>query len=419
MKIAIVGAGISGLSCAYRLHPHHDISVFEAATRIGGHTATVDVEYQGQAYAIDTGFIVYNDWTYPTFIRLLDELGVTSQATEMSFSVSCSRTGIEYAGSNLNTLFAQRSNLLNPAFLTMLRDIVRFNKQVVRDLDEGRIAEDTTLGHYLSINRYSKTFRDWYLIPMGSAIWSSSLQDMLDFPLLFFVRFFKNHGLLNIVNRPQWRVIRGGSRAYLEPLTRNFADKIHCNAHIDYIERDAQGVSLNFRGGNRDRFDQLVFACHSDQALALLRDASATEKEILQALPYRDNSVVLHTDTRFLPRSRRAWASWNYLLGQEVSTPPCLSYNMNILQGLASTTPFVVTLNAEDKITESTVLGRFNYAHPIFTLDGIAAQARKPEIDGVRHTWYCGAYWRNGFHEDGCSSGLQVAEQIIAQRQTS
>lgn len=412
MKIAIVGAGISGLSCAYRLHSQHDIHVFEAAPRPGGHTATIDIEYQGELFAIDTGFIVYNDWTYPNFIQLLNELGVESQPTDMSFSVSCARSGLEYAGSNLNTLFAQRRNLINPKFLRMLRDILRFNNQAVADLDNAVVNEDTTLGAYLQKNNYCAEFRDWYLIPMGSAIWSSSLRDMLDFPLIFFVRFFKNHGLLNIVNRPQWRVIKGGSRSYLEPLTKNFADRIRCNSQIKFIERTSTGALVHFYGGTSEQFDQLILACHADQALHLLHDASKTEEAVLSALPWRNNSVVLHTDTRFLPRTRRTWASWNYLLGEDNAALPCLSYNMNILQGLKSDTTFIVTLNAEDKIDPAKVLGRFNYAHPVFTLESLRAQARKQEIDGANHTWYCGAYWRNGFHEDGCVSGLEVANKI-------
>lgn len=414
MKIAIVGAGISGLSCAYKLHTQHDIKVFEAAPQIGGHTATVDVEVRGEQFAIDTGFIVYNDWTYPGFISLLNQIGVASQATDMSFSVSCANSGLEYAGSNLNTLFAQRGNLFKPEFLRMLRDIVRFNRQAVIDLDSAAISAETTLGTYLERNHYSAEFRDWYLIPMGSAIWSSSLQDMLDFPLLFFVRFFRNHGLLNIVNRPQWRVIKGGSRSYLKPLTQGFADRIHCNSQIENIERNENGVKLNFYGGTYESFDEVVLACHADQALRLLRDASNDEQQILSALPYSNNSVVLHTDTSLLPRSKRAWASWNYLLAKDKSAPPALSYNMNILQGIKSNDTFVVSLNADDSIDEQKILGRFNYAHPIFSLEGIKAQARKQEIDGVRHTWFCGAYWRNGFHEDGCASGFDVAEKIQA-----
>lgn len=414
MRIAIIGTGISGLSCAYKLNPQHDICLFEAAPKIGGHTATIEVHHEGEHHSIDTGFIVYNDWTYPNFIALLDELGVETQATDMSFSVSCSRSGVEYAGSNLNTLFAQRKNIVNPAFLRMIKDIIRFNKQAILDLESGKITANTTLGEYLAANNYSASFCDWYLIPMGSAIWSSSLDDMRQFPLMFFVRFFKNHGLLNIIDRPQWRVIKGGSKSYLAPLTAGFADKIRCNSSIAKIHRHERGASLTFQDGATEEFDQVILACHADEALALLADASAKEQTILKALPYKNNSVVLHTDLTLLPRLQKAWASWNYLVDDNTTKPPTLSYNMNILQGLSSRHTFVVSLNADEKINESKIIGRYNYAHPIFTLEGTRAQERKDEISGVNNTWYCGAYWRNGFHEDGCTSGLEVANKINA-----
>ncbi|BFM50440.1 FAD-dependent oxidoreductase [Marinomonas sp. THO17] len=412
MKIAIIGSGISGLTSAYLLQKKHDVTLYESAERIGGHTATVEVQEAGRILAIDTGFIVFNDWTYPNFIRLMDEIGVPSRPTEMSFSVSCQRTGLEYGGNNLNTLFAQRRNLLNLPYLGMLKDILRFNKEAIRDLAAGQLKEDIKLGEYLAERGYGKRFAEHYLIPMGSAIWSSTLEEMMDFPLIFFVRFFKNHGLLSVNDRPQWRVIEGGSSAYLQPLVASFKDKIVLGADIKQVQRLDNGVMLEFADGNTEMFDEVVFACHSDQALALLADPSRQERDILSAIPYRNNEVVLHTDTRLLPKAKLAWSSWNYHLGEEQNKPATLSYNMNILQHLDSDTTYVVTLNQTQMIDQNKILGRFNYAHPTFTIEGIDAQGRWSEINGVNHTWFCGAYWRNGFHEDGCWSGVRVAEGL-------
>ena len=304
MKIAIIGSGISGLTSAYLLQQQHDVTVFESAERIGGHTATVEVDEAGSTRAIDTGFIVFNDWTYPNFIRLMDELGVKSKATEMSFSVSCQRSGLEYGGNNLNTLFAQRRNLLNFSFIGMLKDILRFNKEAILDLESGQLKEGVTLGEYLKEKGYGSRFASHYLIPMGSAIWSSTLDEMMKFPLVFFVRFFKNHGLLSVNDRPQWRVIEGGSSAYLQPLVAKFKDRIQLGADIVQVHRFKDDVVIHFADGSAQTFDQVVFACHSDEALALLADPSADEQAILSAIPYRNNDVVLHTDTRLLPKKK-------------------------------------------------------------------------------------------------------------------
>lgn len=408
MKIAIIGSGISGLTCAYLLNRQHDVHVFEASDWIGGHTHTVDVEVKGKHFAIDTGFIVFNDWTYPNFIRLLDQLGVSSKPTEMSFSVQDPDSGTQYNGNTLNTLFAQRRNLLSPGFWGMLRDILRFNREVVRDLQQARIAADTTLGDYLRQQRYGQRFIDHYIVPMGAAIWSMSLADMQRFPLQFFVRFFKNHGLLSTTHRPQWRVINGGSRSYIAPLCASFAERIRLNCPVQQVERDTAGVTLHSAAG-QERFDAVVFACHSDQALRLLATPSPAETEILGALRYADNDVVLHTDTRVLPSRRLAWASWNYRLGGSTQQPAALTYNMNILQGLQSDTTFCVSLNQSAAIDPSKILNRFRYAHPQYSLDGLAAQARWQELHGAQNSYYCGAYWANGFHEDGVVSALRVA----------
>lgn len=408
MKIAIIGSGISGLTCAYLLNRKHDVTVFEASDWIGGHSHTVDVEVKGERHAIDTGFIVFNDWTYPNFIRLLDQLGVASQPTEMSFSVQDPHTGIEYNGGNLNQVFAQRSNLLSPGFWGMLREILRFNRQAPRDLDEQRITADTTLGAYLRENGYGQRFIEHYIVPMGSAIWSMSLGDMQRFPLQFFVRFCKNHGLLSVTHRPQWRVVSGGSRQYVAALSAGFVERIHLNCPVYRVERDLGGVTLHCATGSK-RFDNVVFACHSDQALRLLAAPSRAEREILGALHYAENDVVLHSDTRLLPNRRRAWASWNYRLGGSAQHLAAVTYNMNILQGLSSDTTFCVSLNQTAAIDPDKILARLRYAHPQYSQAGMTAQARWQELQGPQFSYYCGAYWANGFHEDGVVSALRVA----------
>jgi predicted NAD/FAD-binding protein len=339
---------------------------------------------------------------------LLGQLGVAFKPTEMSFSVNDPDTGLEYNGNNLNSLFAQRSNLLSPGFWGMLRDILRFNKEARRDLAEQRIATDTTLDDYLKAGGYGERFILHYIVPMGAAIWSMPMAEMLNFPLQFFVRFFENHGLLSISNRPQWQVIKGGSSAYIAPLTTSFKERIRLNCPVGRIDRDAHGVVIHSPAGI-ERFDKVVLACHSDQALRLLGNPDDKEREILGALPYADNEVVLHTDTRLLPTRKRAWASWNYRLGGAGHTQAAVTYDMNILQGIQSDTTFCVSLNQSAGISPSKVLARFTYAHPQFSLAAVAAQQRWAEIDGEQHTHYCGAYRANGFHEDGVVSALRVA----------
>ena len=412
MKIAIIGAGISGLTAAYYLRHKHDITVYESAPRIGGHTATVDIEHEGRDYAIDTGFIVYNDWTYPRFIELMEELGVKTKPTEMSFSVRCDNSGLEYGGNNLNTLFAQRRNLLRPGFHKMLRDILRFNREAVRDLESGRISPATTLGQYLDENRYGEGFIFQYLLPMGCAIWSASTESMLDFPLLFFTRFFKNHGLLSVNDRPQWHVVKGGSKSYLQPLTREFQDSIQVNAKISSARRRQDDIELVMANGRTLHYDQVIFACHSDQALKLLADATHAERDALTSIPYQSNEVVLHTDCDLLPQRRLAWSSWNYWLRERYQDRAVLTYNMNILQGIESDTTFCVTLNATESIAEDKIIETFNYSHPVFSLDSVAAAAKIDDFNGLNRTWFAGAYLGNGFHEDGVVSGRRVAEAI-------
>jgi predicted NAD/FAD-binding protein len=408
MRIAIIGSGIAGLTCAYLLNRNHAITLFEAGDWVGGHTHTVDIEVDGRSYAIDTGFIVFNDWTYPNFIRLLGQLGVGYKASEMSFSVTDPLSGVEYNGHSLNSLFAQRRNLLSPKFIGMLRDILRFNREALDDLRQQRIDAATSLGDYLEQRGYGERFIQHYIVPMGAAIWSMSRADMLGFPLQFFLRFFNNHGLLSLSERPQWCVVEGGSRSYVAPLCSSFKQHIRLNCPVLRVERDEHGVTLHTRAG-RQRFDKVVFACHSDQALKLLAQPSPAEQEILGALPYADNDVVLHSDTRLLPKRRRAWASWNYRLGGPASQSAAVTYNMNILQGIQSDTTFCVSLNQTALIEPSRILARYTYAHPQYSLAGMAAQARWEELLGARHSYFCGAYWANGFHEDGVVSALRVA----------
>ena len=406
MKIAVIGTGIAGNVAARELCREHEITVFEAADHVGGHTHTHSIDDNGRPLAIDTGFIVFNDWTYPNFIALLDKLGVSSQPSEMSFGVKCERTGLEYKGHTLNTLFAQRRNLLRPSFHRMLRDIVRFNREA-RSLLEAS-DDSLTLGDYLRDNRYSTAFTDYYIIPMGAAIWSAEPRRMLSFPATCFARFFANHGLLNIKDRPQWRVIRGGSRSYVDKLTAPFREQIRLNSPVTGITRRATHVEVSSAGNSTERFDRVFIACHSDQALAMLTDVTPQEREVLGAIPYQQNDVVLHTDISLLPRRRLAWSAWNYhrLAGDNPAV--AVTYNMNLLQGLSTQQTYLVTLNNSAAIDPDKIIKRLSYDHPVFTQDGIAAQQRQGEINGVKHSYFCGAYWRYGFHEDGVVSALNA-----------
>ncbi len=404
MRIAVIGSGISGMAAAYHLCTEHDVTVFEAGHYVGGHTNTVDVEHGGRRYAVDTGFIVFNDWTYPNFIALLDELGVAWQPSDMSFSVACEKTGLEYNGTSLNALFAQRSNLVRPSFLRMVADILRFNREAPALLAPGAAA--SSLGEYLESNAYSRYFVDHYIIPMGAAIWSSRPIDMLRFPARHFVEFFSNHGFLSVDDRPTWRVIRGGSREYVRRLTAPFANRIRLATPVASIQRQAQQVAVRTRNGAVEHFDQVFLACHSDQALALLSDPTPQEREILGAIGYQRNEALLHTDARLMPRRRLAWAAWNYHLPIEQYERVTVTYNMNILQSLDAPVQFLVTLNRGDDVDPARVLGRYVYEHPVYTAQAVAAQKRHSEINGVRRTYYCGAYWGYGFHEDGVKSAL-------------
>ncbi len=412
-RIAVVGSGISGMAAAWYLSARHQVTLFEAAERLGGHTATVDVELDRRHYAIDTGFIVFNDRTYPHFQRLLTQLDVAVQPTEMSFSVHETQRDFEYNGHTLGSLFAQRRHLASPRFYRLLADILRFNRQASDDLRYERLPAALTLAEYLDTWSFGGDFQRRYLLPMGAAIWSASLGEMRRMPALFFVRFFHHHGLLSLRQRPQWYTLVGGSRTYISGLTAPYAERIRLATPVRGIRRRPNGVVLTTSRG-QEGFDQVVLACHADEALRLLEDASLAEREVLGALPYADNEVVLHTDTRLLPRRPRAWASWNYRLdGRGDDARASVTYNMNILQRLEAPHTFCVTLNDTGAIDPGKVLGRFRYAHPQFSLAGQHAQARHGEISSCPlRTHYCGAYWRNGFHEDGVWSALRVAHAL-------
>lgn len=411
-QVAIIGSGISGLTAAYLLSKKHEVTVFEKNDYIGGHTATVDIEKSGEHYAIDTGFIVFNDKTYPNFLALLNEIDIDKQPTEMSFSVHNCATGLEYNGHNLNTLFAQRRNFLRPKFWGLIKEILRFNKLCKEIYNKDLYENGLTLGDFLSLNKFSEFFSEHYILPMGAAIWSSSLSQMEGFEFKFFVRFFHNHGLLNIADRPQWYVIPGGSRNYIPALCEPFKDNIFTNITIESITRKNNKVQLHFTDAPTQVFDEIVIACHSDQALSLLNDATPDEKAILSAMPYSENSVVLHTDKRLLPVRKKAWASWNYQLSNDRSKAASVTYNMNILQGLKSDTTFCVTLNQKPDIDEESILREFTYHHPIFSAQSIQAQQLRSKICGVNNTHFAGAYWHNGFHEDGVRSAVEVAERF-------
>ena len=415
LKIAVVGTGIAGNIAAYRLHrAGHAITVYEADDRIGGHTHTHRIELDGEVQHVDTGFIVFNDLTYPNFVALLDELGVESQPSSMSFSVRNDTSGIEYNGTSLNGLFAQRRNLLRPGFIGMLAEILRFHREAPALLRDD--VDEMSLGAYLETHRFGGRFVDDYLLPMGAAIWSTDPARMFEFPARFLVRFLHNHGMLTVDDRPVWRVIRGGSARYVERLVVSFRDRIRLNSAVRQIRRRPDGVVVHVRGREAERYDHVFIACHSDQALRLLADPSDEEREILGAIPYQRNEALLHCDTSLLPRLPRARAAWNYHRLRGPRAGVTLTYDMNVLQGLRSRRTFCVTLNASERVDPDLVLSRMEYMHPLFTPAGAAAQRRHHEISGAARTHgrthYCGAYWRYGFHEDGVASALQALQRF-------
>ncbi|NCF13813.1 MAG: NAD(P)-binding protein [Gammaproteobacteria bacterium] len=409
MKIAIIGTGIAGNVAAYKLRQEHDITVFEAGCYVGGHTNTVDVVENGRQFAVDTGFIVFNDRTYPNFIYLLDEIGQASQQSEMSFSVQAEGSNIEYSGSSLNTLFSQRRNILRPPFYRMIRDILRFNKTTLPSVEHLDYSE--SVGDYLFENGYSHEFVDHYLVPMAAAIWSAEPVSVLDMPIKFLARFFDNHGLLQIKDRPTWRVVKGGSRQYVEKLVAAHRDRIRLNSPVQSIRRIDDRVELRSASGGTELFDYVFVACHSDQALSLIEDATTAERQVLGAIQYQSNEAILHTDDSLMPTRRRAWAAWNYHIPEDSSRHVAVTYNMNILQGLRTDSQYLVTLNNDRRIDPGKVIRKIQYEHPMYSRESVAAQGRQAEINCDR-TFFCGAYWRNGFHEDGVVSALNAIEHF-------
>lgn len=411
-RIAVVGAGIAGLSAAWLLSRAHAVTLFEANDYLGGHTHTVDVTLDGITAPVDTGFLVFNERTYPNLIALFDHLGVPSTASDMSFSVRLEAEGIEWAGSSLATVFAQRRNLLRPAFWGMLGDILRFNREATA-LAHRTDASAQSLGEFLDAGRYGRAFRDWYLLPMAGAIWSCPVSAMLRYPARTFFGFCANHGLLQVSDRPQWRTVTGGARSYVEKMAAAIAD-VRLNAPVVSVLRHPRGAEVRLAGSSTEHFDAVVLACHSDQALRLLGDADVAERRLLGAIAYQDNDVVLHTDERFLPRRRSAWSAWNYHAdrGADPARPVGVSYLINKLQPLPFERPVIVTLNPASEPCAECVIDRYRYAHPVFDLGSIAAQARLPQLQGRYNTWYCGAWAGYGFHEDGLKAGMAVAAAL-------
>jgi predicted NAD/FAD-binding protein len=409
MRIAVIGSGIAGLASAWLLSRRHEVTLFEASDYLGGHTHTHDIELAGRHYAVDTGFIVHNPVHYPLLTRLFDELGVASQPTTMSFAVHNEASGLEYNATSLDALFCQRRNLLSPRFIGMVRDLFRFYREAPALLDGPQ--PGPTLGEWLAERRYGDAFRDEHLVPMASALWSSPPAQILAFPARYLVQFMANHQMLQVAGRPEWRVVRGGSASYVRALRRRWQVRERLNSPVRAIRRDALGVSVACDAGS-ERHDQVVLACHSDQALALLADAGERERAILGAIPYQPNDVVLHTDATLLPRRRKAWAAWNAFIPREPGAPCTVSYCMNLLQGIDAPEPFVVTLNRSEAIDPARVLRRMRYHHPVYTHASVAAQRRKAEIQGVNRTWFAGAYWGWGFHEDGMRSAVDVAAAL-------
>ena len=408
-RIAVVGSGIAGLASAWLLSRRHEVVLFEADARLGGHTHTHQVELDGRGYAIDSGFIVFNPAHYPLLCKLFEELGVDSQPTSMSFAVHDERSALEYNATNLDRLFCQRRNLLSPRFIGMLRDILRFYREAPALL--GVTGPGPTLGRYLESNRYGASFRDQHIVPMASALWSSPSAQVLDFPAAYLVRFMANHHMLQVEDRPTWRVVRGGSSKYIQAMRAHWPVAERTGCAVRRIERGEAGVRVTSSAGE-EIFDEVVLACHSDQALGLLGDPSPAEREILGAFDWQDNHTVLHTDIRVLPRRRKAWAAWNAYIPARPSDACTVSYCMNLLQGIEAPLTFCVSLNAGQRIDPAKVLARMRYQHPVYTHASVAAQGRKNEIQGHRHTWYAGAWWGWGFHEDGMRSAVAVAREL-------
>ena len=409
MRIAVIGSGISGLASSWLLSREHEVVLFEANEYLGGHTHTHEVEVGGQAFHVDTGFIVFNAGNYPLLCRMFAELGVASKPTTMSFAVSNERTGLEYNATDLGGLFCQKRNLASPRFLRMLRDIVRFYREAPALL--GPEAEGPTLGEYLAQHRYSTMFRDDHIVPMASALWSSPSTQVLEFPAQYLVRFLDNHHMLKLRGRPQWRIVAGGSHSYVRALRSRWRVQERVGCAAKQLRRETDGVRIDSAAGS-ERFDHAVMACHSDQALAIIGDASDSEREVLRSIEYQENDAVLHTDANLLPRRRRAWAAWNALVPATPTDRCTVSYCMNLLQLLDAREPIVVSLNGTSRIAPEKILRRVRYQHPVYTHAAVRAQRRRCLIQGVNRTGFAGAYWGWGFHEDGMRSAVEVANGL-------
>lgn len=414
-RVAVVGSGISGLSVAWLLSQKYQVTLFEAGNYLGGHTNTVDVTVDGITAPVDTGFLVFNERTYPNLVELFSHLGVRTASSEMSFSVRIDEERVEWAGNSLASVFAQKRNLVKPEFWRMLKDILRFNRESQEIVRSGRSA-NVSLGEFLVRGGYGRAFRDWYLLPMSGAIWSCPTRQMLDYPVDTFFRFCHNHGLLQLTGRPVWKTVVGGGREYVRRLAASIED-IRLASPVESVVRDTDGVRLRLANGTTEGFSQIVFACHSDQALALLADIVDIEKKLLSRFSYQQNRAVLHMDNSLLPRNREAWAAWNYIAGTgaPAARPVSVSYLINKLQPLPFASPVIVTLNPTHAPRADSVIGEFDYMHPIFDRAAIDAQQELPAIQGKRHTWFCGAWTGYGFHEDGLKSALSVANALGVQ----
>ena len=408
MKIAVIGSGISGLTSSYILSKAHEVHLFEKNDYVGGHTHTHKIYEGTNKINVDSGFIVYNENTYPNFIKLINKLNVKSQPTSMGFSVKSKLKDFEYAGNSLNAIFAQRSNLLKPSFILMLKDIIKFNKMAEVDLDS--MDSNLSLEDYLNLKKFNRYFVNNYIIPMGAAIWSTSPKNMLKMPAIFFIRFFKNHGLLKVIDRPQWWVIKNGSKQYVKEIVKPFKNNIYLNCNVEKIVRKNNKVIVDYNGKN-DVFDAIVIATHSDQAYKMIYDKSKDEEHLLSSISYQKNTATLHTDTSILPKRKLAWSSWNYLLKNN-NDLVSLTYNMNILQNLESEKTYCVTLNNSKDINNDKIIKELTYHHPLYDMNSFYAQKNKDKICGKNNTYFCGAYWGYGFHEDGVNSALDVCKKF-------
>jgi predicted NAD/FAD-binding protein len=410
MRLAVIGAGISGLVAAYLLSPEHEVTVFEANGHLGGHSRTLDVTVGSHTYPVDTGFVVFNETTYPNFVKLLKRLGISWQPANMSFSISNAQTGLEFGFRTVSGLFAQRRNLVRPSFYRMLYDIWRFRRE------SGELSRDEaftiTLGRYLAEKKYSRPFVEDFIVPLGSAIWSADPRTFQNFPARYFAEFFQRHRFLNLRHKVRWQTIQGGSRRYVERLVQPFKGRTRLNYPVAEVKRQRDFVEVKSRQGEPERFDQVIIASHSDQALAMLSDVSAQEREILGTFPYQENSAVLHTDVGLMPARRAAWASWNYSLPAGPPERVTVTYHMNRLQSLDAPVEFLVTLNRDNEINPENIIKRLTYHHPLYNQQAPQAQQRWLEINGVNRTYFCGAYWGYGFHEDGVVSALKVCRHF-------